>query len=260
MTGDRLKVLIVDDHALVLHGFALSVLELFPEAEVFEANSLDAALSIVRRTEDLSLVLFDLHLDSDDGLSNVRRMIEALDGEVRQRLDERRAAWEASGRTVIAWVHDLPHGDKMGLLAELTALTLDLREERTTLIRRAARAEAAELAELCDARITLHWTPDAEFLKPHSKPLLLTMLEEMGEEDVRPAALKKKDLIDWVADRAAERVWAPSVLSWTAPPEEAAPLDDQDRDGPRSDDAPDDDGRGTFVVTDAGQAALQPAA
>ncbi|QQP91892.1 response regulator transcription factor [Skermanella sp. TT6] len=79
MTGDRLKVLIVDDHALVLHGFALSVLELFPEAEVFEANSLDAALSIVRRTEDLSLVLFDLHLDSDDGLSNVRRMIEALD-------------------------------------------------------------------------------------------------------------------------------------------------------------------------------------
>jgi two-component system, NarL family, nitrate/nitrite response regulator NarL len=80
MTGDRLKVLIVDDHALVLHGFALSVLELFPEAEVFEANSLDAALSIVRRTEDLSLVLFDLHLDSDDGLSNVRRMIEALDG------------------------------------------------------------------------------------------------------------------------------------------------------------------------------------
>lgn len=80
MTDDRLKVLIVDDHALVLHGFALSVLELFPEAEVFEANSLDAALSIVRRTEDLSLVLFDLHLDSDDGLSNVRRMIEALDG------------------------------------------------------------------------------------------------------------------------------------------------------------------------------------
>lgn len=188
------------------------------------------------------------------------RVIEALDGEVRQRLDERRAAWEASGLTVIAWVHDLPHGDKMGLLAELTALTLDLREERTTLIRRAARAEAAELAELCDARIALHWTPDAEFLKPHSKPLLLMMLEEMGEEDVRPAAMKKTDLIDWVADRAAERVWAPSVLSWTASPEEAGSLDDQDGDGTRADDAPDEDGRGAFVVTDAGQAALQPAA
>ncbi|WP_037460223.1 LuxR C-terminal-related transcriptional regulator [Skermanella stibiiresistens] len=78
MNSNRLKVLIVDDHALVLHGFALSVLELYPDAEVMEANSLDAALSIVRRTEGLSLVLFDLHLDAEDGLTGVRRMIEAL--------------------------------------------------------------------------------------------------------------------------------------------------------------------------------------
>jgi two-component system nitrate/nitrite response regulator NarL len=80
MTSNRLKVLIVDDHALVLHGFALSVLELFPDAEVLEANSLESALATVRRNPDLSLVLFDLHLDSDDGLTGVRRMIEALDG------------------------------------------------------------------------------------------------------------------------------------------------------------------------------------
>jgi two-component system nitrate/nitrite response regulator NarL len=80
MTSNRLKVLIVDDHALVLHGFALSVLELFPDAEVLEANSLEGALATVRRNQDLSLVLFDLHLDSDDGLTGVRRMIEALEG------------------------------------------------------------------------------------------------------------------------------------------------------------------------------------
>ena len=80
MTSNRLKVLIVDDHALVLHGFALSVLELFPDAEVLEANSLEGALATVRRNPDLSLVLFDLHLDSDDGLTGVRRMIEALEG------------------------------------------------------------------------------------------------------------------------------------------------------------------------------------
>lgn len=109
------------------------------------------------------------------------RIIEALDGDVRQRLDERRAAWEASGETVIAWIHALAHGDKMSLLAELTALTLDLREERTSLIRRSARAEAAELAALCGADITLHWTPDADFLKPHFKTLLLGMLDAMGE-------------------------------------------------------------------------------
>lgn len=145
------------------------------------------------------------------------RVIEALDGEVRQRLDDRRAAWEASGQTVITWIHGLAHGDKMALLAELTALTLDLREERTSLIRRPARAEAAELAELCGADITLHWTPDAAFLKPHSKTLLLDMLTTMGAEDVRAAALKKTDLILWVEEKAAEKVWAPAVLSWTAP-------------------------------------------
>ena len=54
MTSNRLKVLIVDDHALVLHGFALSVLELFPDAEVLEANSLEGALATVRRNPDLS--------------------------------------------------------------------------------------------------------------------------------------------------------------------------------------------------------------
>ena len=55
------------------------MLELFPDAEVLEANSLEGALATVRRNP-ISLVLFDLHLDSDDGLTGVRRMIEALEG------------------------------------------------------------------------------------------------------------------------------------------------------------------------------------
>lgn len=146
------------------------------------------------------------------------RVIETLDGEVRRRLDDRRAAWEASGQTTIAWVHALAQGDKMGLLAELTALTLDLREARTTTIRRSARAEAAELAALCGADIGLHWTPDAEFLKPHSRSLLLRMLEDMGRVDARAALLKKADLIPWVEQNAAEAGWAPDGLSWTVPP------------------------------------------
>lgn len=181
------------------------------------------------------------------------RVIDALDGDVRQRLDGRRAAWEASGQTVIAWVHSLAHGDKMGLLAELTALTLDIREERTSLIRRTARAEAAELAELCGADITLHWTPDAEFLKPHSKPLLLGMLMSMGAEDVRAGALKKSDLIAWVEEKAAEKVWAPAGLSWTALPEDDP---DDGQDNPAGDAQTFDVEVGTFEVTLEGQAAL----
>lgn len=175
------------------------------------------------------------------------RVIDTLDGEVRQRLDLRRADWEGSGLTVIAWVNGLAHGDKIGLLAELTALTLDLREERTSLIRRSARAEAAELAALCGAEITLHWTPDEAFLKPHSKTLLLGMLEEMGEaNDGRAAALRKTELTAWVAERAAIRGWAPASLSWTEPIDPAGAAE------------PDEPGAGAgaFELTDAGRDAL----
>ena len=191
------------------------------------------------------------------------RVIEALDGDVRQRLDDRRAAWEASGRTVIAWVHGLAHGDKMGLLAELTALTLDIREARTTLIRRSARAEAAELAALCGADITLHWTPDAAFLKPHSKPLLLKMLDEMDRADVRAALLKKADLIPWVEENAAETGWAPASLCWTRPPEAdevaASDAEDPDADAPEHSGGDPDNGMGALEVIAAGEAALDDA-
>lgn len=193
------------------------------------------------------------------------RVIDSLDGEVRHRLEDRRAAFEASGETAIAWVHALAHGEKMGLLAELTAISLDVQEARTTMIRRGARAEATELATLCGADITLHWTPDAPFLQPHSKGLLNGMLAAMGSEDPRAAALKKTELVDWVCEQAAERHWAPPFLSWKAEPEdetgepvddgiEAAPLD-EDRDG-----TDEDDGVGAFEVTPSGEAALGQAA
>ncbi|MBL8770107.1 MAG: chromosome partitioning protein ParB [Phenylobacterium sp.] len=148
--------------------------------------------------------------------------IEALDGEVRRRLAERRAAWEASEVSPIAWVDGLAHGEKMALLAELVALSLDLREERTTSVRRSARAEAVEIAALCSADVTLHWTPDAGFLAAHPKPKLFDMLDEMGAGESRAGACKKDELVALVAERAAERGWAPAYLSWAAePPAEA---------------------------------------
>ena len=203
---------------------------------------------------DSALAIVATAFDPVDG-----RVIETLDGEVRQRLDDRRAAWQASGETVIAWVHALPHGEKMGLLAELTAISLDVRETRTTLIRRSARTEAAELAALCAADITLHWTPDAPFLQAHSKALLLGMLENMGAVDERARSLKKAELVDWVAEQAASRSWAPAGLAW------AGPLPDEDRaasdgDVGNDDSTLDDDGVGAFTVTPAGEAALGPAA
>ncbi|HEX8568733.1 MAG TPA: ParB N-terminal domain-containing protein [Caulobacteraceae bacterium] len=147
--------------------------------------------------------------------------VEALDGEVRRRLAERRAAYKASGLRPIPWAAGLPHGDKMALLADLVALSLDLREPKTGAVRAAARADAADIATLTGADIAGFWTPDEAFLKPHGKKHLLAMLDEMGAADDRARTLKKDDLVALVAERAAERGWAPAVLSWTSSKETA---------------------------------------
>jgi ParB family chromosome partitioning protein len=149
-----------------------------------------------------------------------RPAIPTLDGEVRARLDARRDAYRASGLRPIRFVDALPHGEKMALLAELVASTLNLREDRTSQIRHAARAEAAEIAGLCGADISAHWTPDEPYLAVHSKAQLFDVLEEMGVEDERARTLKKDDLVAFVVEAAAERQWAPATLSWDRTPAE----------------------------------------
>jgi len=72
------KFLVVDDHPLVRHGFALSVGEIHPDAEVVEAGSLGEALEVVERSNGLTLVLFDLNMGDRAGRDGVRRMVEAL--------------------------------------------------------------------------------------------------------------------------------------------------------------------------------------
>ena len=78
MAGKAQKFLVVDDHPLVRHGFALSVGEIHPDAQVLEAGSLDEAMAIADRTPDLTLVLFDLNLGDRSGRDGVRRMVEIL--------------------------------------------------------------------------------------------------------------------------------------------------------------------------------------
>ncbi len=161
--------------------------------------------------------------------------IAALDGEVRHRLDARREAYRASGLRPITWVETLPHGEKMALMAELTAVSLNMREARTSLLRHGARAEAAEIAALCGADISAHWTPDEAYLSVHSKAQLLVLLEELGVEDDRAKTLKKDALVTFVAEAAAERQWAPAVLSWDRPA--ALGDDDGEAEGAMEDEA-----------------------
>ena len=141
----------------------------------------------------------------------------ALDGEVRGRLEARRADYLASGLRPIAFIDQLAHGEKMALMAELVAISLNVREARTSLLRHGARAEAAEIAALCDADLSLHWTPDPDFLAVHSKAELLAMLDQMAVEDDRAPTLKKDELVAFVAEAAAHRQWTPPALAWTAP-------------------------------------------
>lgn len=160
--------------------------------------------------------------------------IEALDGDVRRRLADRRAAWAGSGLSPIAWVAGLADGDRLALLAEMAGLSLDLREDRTTEVRRNARAEAVELAALCAADVTRHWTPDAAYLGAHSKAQLLAMLEVMGRPAAGAGALRKDELVGLAATAAAERRWAPPFLSWSAAPEAAEPASEAAGDDPEA--------------------------
>ncbi|WP_158912749.1 ParB/RepB/Spo0J family partition protein [Caulobacter sp. S45] len=190
-------------------GAALTVLvaQLFKQLALHSAGSLEGSAA---------------HISATAYRRGNTSPIAALDGEVRDRLDARRAAYRASGLRPIAWVETLPHGQKMALMAELVAVSLNLREDRTTSIRHAARAEAAEIAALCAADISAHWTPDHPYLAVHSKKQLTALLEEMGIEDDRAKTLKKDDLVTFVAEAAAERQWAPAALSWETPVVEQA--------------------------------------
>ena len=197
-------------------GSAVTVLvaQLFKELALQSSGGSDSSACQIRATRY-----------SRPGFS---KPIPALDGAIFARLEARREAYRASGLRPIAWVDTLAHGEKMALMAELTAISLDMREARTTSIRHGARAEAAEIAALCGADISVHWTPDAAYLAVHSKKQLIPLLEAMGVDDPRASTLKKGDLVTFVAECAAERGWAPAALSWDKPA--SAELEDEGSD------------------------------
>jgi len=147
-----------------------------------------------------------------------RKPIEGLDQEVWSRIEARKDAYVASNLRPIPWIETLPFGERMALLAELVAVTLNLREERKDRIQQGARAEAGEIAELCGYDIAQHWTPDAAYLAVHTKKQLQALLTEMGVDDPRAATLKKDELVTFVAEAAAERRFAPRALAWASAP------------------------------------------
>jgi DNA-binding NarL/FixJ family response regulator len=68
------KILIVDDHALVRRGMHYVVKEGFPDAEVTEAESAAAALEHVNGGAEIDLALVDVRMPDLDGLELLRAL------------------------------------------------------------------------------------------------------------------------------------------------------------------------------------------
>jgi DNA-binding NarL/FixJ family response regulator len=69
-----MKILIVDDHALVRRGLHYVVKEGFPDAEVTEAESAAAALEFLQGGTEVDLALVDVRMPDLDGLELLRAM------------------------------------------------------------------------------------------------------------------------------------------------------------------------------------------
>ena len=67
-----MRILIVDDHALVRRGMGYVVKECFPEAEVLEAEGAAAALAVMKGDGTVDLALVDVRMPDLDGLELLR--------------------------------------------------------------------------------------------------------------------------------------------------------------------------------------------
>jgi len=72
----RLKVLIIDDHALIREALHAVLRQLKRETLIFEASNSHQAMQIVEQHPDLKLVLLDINLPDRDGFSVLAELRE----------------------------------------------------------------------------------------------------------------------------------------------------------------------------------------
>jgi len=76
--GNKLKILLVHDHALFRQGLALLLSELYSEAGILEAASLAEALESAKQNADIRLVLLDLTLEDGSGFETLEKLSSSL--------------------------------------------------------------------------------------------------------------------------------------------------------------------------------------
>ena len=97
-----MNILLIDDHFCAREGVACLLKRIFPELQVFEAESFDEGMEIIRDTP-LNLVLLDIQLPGKDGLmglAELRREFPNLCMTMFSGLDDRELVFEALLRVV----------------------------------------------------------------------------------------------------------------------------------------------------------------
>jgi DNA-binding NarL/FixJ family response regulator len=89
-----MRILIVDDHALVRRGMSYVVKEGFPDADVVEAESSAAALEALRSGGKVDLALVDVRMPDLDGLELLRAI---------------KAEWEAMPVIMLSTYENAPY-------------------------------------------------------------------------------------------------------------------------------------------------------
>jgi DNA-binding NarL/FixJ family response regulator len=92
-----MNVLLIDDHFCAREGVACLLKQIFPELKVFEAESFDEGLAIVRNMR-LNLVLLDIQLPGKDGLAGLKELRQEFPNlcvVMFSGLDERELVFEA---------------------------------------------------------------------------------------------------------------------------------------------------------------------
>jgi ParB family chromosome partitioning protein len=107
----------------------------------------------------------------------------------------------------------LTQTEKMELFALCVGASLNAVSQRADYHREKAWAQLGLIASHAGVDMAAAWTPEAEFLKGASKPVLLQSLRDM-EIDAEPHAKEPKAvLVDVVARAARKGQWVPPMLA-----------------------------------------------
>ena len=77
MLNLEIKILIVEDHPMMVNALRDSMQEVLPQAKFFHANGQAQGLALIEQRDDFALVLLDLNLPDSQGLNTLNAFCHA---------------------------------------------------------------------------------------------------------------------------------------------------------------------------------------